>query len=298
MDNQVVSSSGYYTHSGKFTLRGVVFSLVVGCAAAAGLAVVYGFLVQYNPFVYFNAIGCFFFAAIMGTIAGKFLHSGDVRNNTVALAIGLAVGTAGLYVSWAVWVYALAHRSEPPLDVGIVTLLVNPPALWTLIGIINKTGAWTMAGSTVSGVVLWIIWLIEAVVILGVTAAMANSGINEQPFCERCERWCETSKNVVRTKFAGSDEVKQQLTNHNFQFLEQLGAADRNAAQWLRIDLDSCGRCHMTNALTAKSVRIEVKKGKASEKSTDVMSKLLISQGEHDDLRRLGTRLRPTSAAT
>src|SRR5207237_5803736 len=186
-------------------------------------------------------------------------------------------GTVGLYVSWAVWVFALAHRADPPLDVGLIALLVKPHALWTLIVKINELGAWTMFGSTVSGVMLWIIWLIEAVVILGVTAALAHSGINEQPFCERCERWCETAKNVLRTKSADASEVRQQLTNHNLQFLEKLGGVEQNAPQWLRIDVDSCGRCHMTNALTARSVRIEVKKGKASEKTSDLMSKFLIS---------------------
>src|SRR5258706_6562021 len=297
MDNQMVSSSGYYTHSGKFTLRGILFGVFIGAAAAAVPAFVYGFLVQYNPFIYINALGTFFFAATMGTIAGKFLRNGNVRNNAIAILIGLVVGTVGLYVSWAVWVFALAHRADPPVDVGLVALLAKPQALWGLIVKINEAGAWTLAGSTVSGVVLWIIWLIEAIVILGVTAALARSGINEQAFCERCEWWCETTKNVVRTKSAEANEIRQQLTNHNFQFLEKLGGVDQNPPQWLRIDLYSGGQCHLTNALTARSVRIEVKKGKASEKATDVMTKYLISQSEHDELRRLGIRLRTTASA-
>src|SRR5947207_10136134 len=123
----------YYSHYGKFTLRGILFGVFIGAAAVALLAFVYVFLVQYNPFIYINALGSFFFAATMGTIAGKFLRNGNVRNNAIAILVGLAVGTVGLYVSWAVWVFALAHRADPPVDVGLVTLLAKPQALWGLI---------------------------------------------------------------------------------------------------------------------------------------------------------------------
>src|SRR5258708_4016650 len=165
MDNQMLGSSGYYTHSGKFTLRGVLFGLLAGCVAAAILAVAYGYLVQYNPFVYLNALACFFFAAILGAVTGKYLRSGNVRNNTLAIVVGLIVAAVGLYVSWGVWVFALAHRGDEPANIGLIELLTHPAALLTLIVKINEAGPWTMFHTNVSGMFLWIIWLIEAVTI-------------------------------------------------------------------------------------------------------------------------------------
>jgi hypothetical protein len=68
----------YYAHSGRFTLAGIIGGVLVGSIAAIVFAFVYGYLVQYNPFIYINALGSVFFGALIGMAAGKFLKSGKV----------------------------------------------------------------------------------------------------------------------------------------------------------------------------------------------------------------------------
>jgi hypothetical protein len=42
---------------------------------------------------------------------------------------------------------------------------------------------------------------------------------------------------------------------------------------------------------------IEIKKGKASEKSSAVVSRLLLSQGEYDSVRQLGYKMKKGAVA-
>lgn len=288
-------TNAYYAHSGKFTLVGIIGALVVGSAAAIALSFVYGYLVQYNPFIYINIIASVGFGALMGVAAGKFLKTGKVRNNAVAITTGALVGVVGLYVSWAVWLFALLSRANQPANLSAI--LLQPAVVWKLIVEINKTGAWEMFHQTVSGVVLAIVWFLEAAIILTMSGSMAYEAINEHPFCERCGQWCETAKGVVLAKPAAADEVRRNMESHNFAYLEKLGDRGANASEWLRVDVDSCTKCRTTNALTASEVMIEIKKGKESEKSSAVVSGLLLSQGEYDSVRQLGYKMKKSASA-
>src|SRR5688572_641850 len=45
----------------------------------------------------------------------------------------------------------------------------------------------------VTGIGMWILWGIEALMVLGIAAVMGRSRAAE-PFCENCDRWCEKSE--------------------------------------------------------------------------------------------------------
>src|SRR5829696_629955 len=98
--------SAYYRHSGRFSLPRLAIALPIALVAAAVLALAYGYLFAYLP--------------IVGYVS-------------FIIAAGF-----GLYVSWVVWVHAIAGRAD--VDIPMMELATSPVALVDLIVQINKHG--------------------------------------------------------------------------------------------------------------------------------------------------------------
>lgn len=91
----------------------------------------------------------------------------------------LIAGTIILYFSWATWLNLLENFSRIAdwgLDVkvshitipGMLRLLSHPQEMWTLMTAVNKVGTWGLAeGWIVTGIPLWICWILDALIIYG-----------------------------------------------------------------------------------------------------------------------------------
>ena len=91
----------------------------------------------------------------------------------------LIAGTIILYFSWATWLNLVENFSRIAdwgVDVKVshitipetLRLLSHPQEMWTLITAVNKVGTWGLVeGWIVNGILLWICWLIDALIIYG-----------------------------------------------------------------------------------------------------------------------------------
>ena len=91
----------------------------------------------------------------------------------------LIAGTIILYFSWATWLNLVENFSRIAdwgVDIkvshitipGTLRLLSHPQEMWTLMTAVNKVGTWGLAeGWIVNGILLWICWLIDALIIYG-----------------------------------------------------------------------------------------------------------------------------------
>ncbi len=279
----------YYRHSGKFSVQGAATGLAAGLASGLVLAFIYSYLILYIPFVYVNFLLTAGFGSLLGGITARFLRRGKLRNTKVALLMVIIVATASLYASWVVWIYAFIRRQGA--DVSLLPIASQPRLLWQLIQRVNEVGAWSFLHVTPTGPALGFVWIVEASMILGF-AIWVGAGAISEPFCESCQRWCELTEGVAVVGEGDPKELKSRMEKKDFSFPEKLGAKKPGASSWFRLDLHSCPQCGMVNTLSIRKVRVSVdKKGKSSEKTKNVMSKLLLNAAETESLRRLSRTL-------
>lgn|GEM_PF-4452518 len=245
----------YYEHSGKFSIFGLISAVVIGSSLAAILGALYAYLKLWIRLDIISIFGAIGFGAIVGYVTGKRLTRGNVRNSPVAVSAGAISGLVGVFVSWAVWLNA---RRLP-------------------------------ADSASS-----FIWIFDAIVVVTPAIALVLAAV-DHPFCESCGRWCETLRSAAMLSNSDATEFRRQVESHNFDFLARLGTKEPDALAWIRLDVSTCTRCHVTNAISAYRVKLRYKNGKRSEVTSRVLRWLIISPGEADALQRVAQRMRASA---
>lgn len=283
----------YYKSSGEVTVAGLGAGLLGGLLVALGLSFAYSYLISYSPSVYLNLLATAGHACALGFVVGWLLKSGKMRSPAVGVFVTVIVALAAYYFSWAVWLSVLLGRGD--YDVSAVTLASRPGALLDLIMSVNENGAWTIGRGSknpVTGVSLWIVWGVEALTVLVVPPVLAWRAMNSDPFCEFCGEWCEEDRGLVSLAQAEPAGLKQVFESKQFERLKSVGAKDSGAADWYRLDMHRCKRCDKTNTLTVKSERITFdNKGNSKVESKDLLSMLVLSPPEVEELRRVSREL-------
>ena len=266
--------SVYYRPSGRFGAGGIPVSLFLGAAAGVVLGVGHGYLTRYNPYIYFNFLATFALGFVIGVAVIIGARAGKIRAPWLAGALGAACGLVGLYAAWVAWIHVLLVQGK----VDMPTWIVAPAALWRVIKVVNENGAWSLgSGDTpTTGALLWVLWAIEAAVIVGVAAAVSWSWVNTTPFCEPCDAWTEKEIKAAKLGPAASiANLKQSLEAKEFRPLAELGQA--TPALFTEMDLLVCPRCRQVGFLTVRNVAITVDKRKKQQVSkTDVVKNLTI----------------------
>lgn len=293
--------SPYYKPSNKMPVPGIMALLAGGIVAALILALVYIYAVWYIPFVYINFFICLGFGLVLGAVLAVLVRLGKLRSPGAVGALALLVGLVAVYLEWGVYL-ALLFNSETT-GVGkeadtttsfsaslFLDIIAHPAAMWLAIQKINETGTWTLKGATPSGVFLAVIWVIEAVMILGATYLMAKAQATE-PFSETSNEWAAEETLAHPLTFA-QDAAATRTALETGQF-HHLTPHTGTAAEdpFARLKLHSAPNDHNCRYLTLENVTTTIdKKGKASQSATTVVQHLAISPAAFAELqRRFGT---------
>lgn len=283
----------YYKPSGEVTVAGLGAGLFGGLLVALVLAFVYSYLIAYIPFVYVNVLCTIGYACALGFIIGWLLKSGKMRNPAVGVFVTVIVALAAYYFSWAVWLSAMLGRGD--YDVSAFTLASQPSTMLEVILRVNENGAWSIGRggkNPVTGTFLWIVWAIEAGIVLIAPPVLAWGVLDSEPFCEFCGEWCEEDQGLVSLRQTEPAGLKQVFESKQFERLKAVGAKDSDSADWFRLNLHRCKSCDRTNTLTVKSEKITFdSKGNAKTQSKDLFAKLSLSQPEVEELRRVSREL-------
>jgi hypothetical protein len=277
-----MEGSKAYRHSGRFSGLGVARAFVAGILVAVPMAFVYAYAILYVPLVgtvTFVLTGGF--AAVVGFVVGYLLHASKVRNQAVTAATAAVVALFTLWASWVVWLYALLHRAD--VDVGLLTLVTEPSALWKLVVAVNEQGAWNLHGFTPTGAILWGLWAIEAGIIVGGVVLVAWFFVSS-PFCEACDAWSLEQKGLAVLGHTQKDALAPRLERGDYAVIGELPPP--SDAAYTRFDLHACGSCDALNALTATAVTVTVKKGKADKSEKTLVKYLLLSARQLADVKR------------
>lgn len=275
-----------YKHSGCFTVGGAVLAFGLGLAGGLPLAFLYSWGVIRIPEVKLACIATMVYGALVGVTSGVGAKWGKVRNGRVAAAIAICVATGSLYCSWAFWVRDVFHTFAHK-EVSALALMQRPWALWNLVKLINQYGTWGMSqNSPTTGTELWVIWVLEAVTVLGAAGLAAAAMIQAQPFCETCRAWCSSSEKLCLSPVSDLPQTKLLLEQHDLSFLQTLGPGNKKSSR-LNAELHSCRTCGELNTLTVQQVTVQPRKlGSPEVKTVNLASKLLISRQEADAFRQ------------
>ncbi|GMU63247.1 MAG: hypothetical protein AMXMBFR34_50100 [Myxococcaceae bacterium] len=273
-----------YVPSGRFSSHALVTVPLLGILLGALLATAYAYLTLYLPIV---GVVTFLLTGGVGLLLGMglsaLLHRGKVRNRMLGLALGLFVALVTFYVQWAVWSYALLRRDD--VDVSFLALLLQPWALWDVITVVNQHGAWSLKGATPTGGVLWALWAVEGLILVGLPTFLALASV-DTPYCEACESWCGETKGVRVTDVPADGEatVLALAERDDVAALSALGVS-HEGTPFLRWDLHACG-CGETSTLCASKVTPTVdKQGKPGEETTLWLSHWLLQKSQASSVR-------------
>lgn len=129
------------------------------------------------------------FTFLLGLTIAQVGKLAKCRNATVLRLMGMGIGTLSLYAAWASFLHALFAQQAGDTP-SIVEFALNPRLMWEAICAVNETGWYSIKSTTPSGIVLWLFWGVEIVVVIGGSWLFAELAISNELFCETCNRWC------------------------------------------------------------------------------------------------------------
>ncbi len=221
----------YYRPSGIIPGKGVVLSIVTGIILTLLLSVVYIALQWFIPFIYLNAFITIGLGIGILVSLDFALGIGKIRNTKYAFILSVFCGLLALYAQWALFVSLMYEatgnmgggtwvKSSFNLN-GFWYIFTHPKLLFDAVISLNEVGTFSIKKSPVSGGFLWIVWLIEAVMIVGIPAILALSGKASKPFSELTDTWMHEKELETRLDFIEDKEgFVQKLINGNFEVLK------------------------------------------------------------------------------
>jgi hypothetical protein len=271
--------AGYYRHSGRFSVPRLALVVAVTSVVAVVLAFVYAYAFAYIPIIgYVSFLLAIGFGFTVGFVASKMAIVGHARSSLVAILVTVLAMAVGYYVSWSVWLHAIAGRSE--MDLPISELATSPSGMWALIRAINETGVWTMHGFTPKGGVLWLFWGLEVAFIFVPAVYAASTGVGRTAYCEACGRWC-VDRAPIDLGIADITVLGHELEAGNLQALAELPPRGPDELVWTRVEVKVCPDqdCGRTNTLSLSTVALVADdEGNVKEKVDLDIDRLLIDR--------------------
>lgn len=279
-----------------------------GVVAAAVLALVYIFAVWYIPFIYINFLICAGFGLVLGAVLMQLVRAGKLRRPKGVAALAALVGLAAVYLEWAAYLTLQFHSTTtgtgPDADTStsfsagtFASVQAQPGAMWAAMTELNQTGTWTLKGTTPSGIFLWLIWAVEAAIIVGGAYLLAASQADE-PFSEMANEWAEeeTLAHPIGYAHDGAATRTALETGQFHTLTPHLDAAE--LSQFARLKLHCAPNDATCQYLTLENVKKERdNKGKVTESTAAVVQRLAISSAASQELKkRFGTA--PTDPGT
>ena len=142
-----------YLHSGRWSPLGLLMPLVVMGVLTAVTGLLYSILIHWNPFIYVSFLATFVYCFSIGWLSSKLVKIGRVRQRRLSFVIGLLCGAWALYAAWVAHSFVLTDYHE---------FLFLPPDLINFIIMLSEFGSWGFGETPVTGILLVIVWLIEA----------------------------------------------------------------------------------------------------------------------------------------
>ena len=277
----------FYRHSGKFSPHGLALALVVPIVAGFPLGYVYAYLIKWIPFIYLNVFITAGYGGVVGFLAGWMLKFGKVRNNALAPLCGLLAGLSGLYLGWNGHIHA--YFGDSPA-------FCLPDEMLKGMKYLYAHGSWTLKGEPVTGVILGIVWAVEALMILSLSTLVSYVMISGSPFDERTESWLDQEKKISTLEPFTQPAQLEAFKAGDLNSLFQARAKREGASTFGRLTVKHSPKCEEFFTVTVANVTVNIdKKGKITEKTQKLASDVIVSKSMFDQITKL-EQLKPETA--
>lgn len=292
--NELASTTAkFYRHSGKAPVTGLILIGIAGFVAVPILGLIYGYLLRYIPFIYINIFIVLGYAYAISFVISRVAKFGKVRNMFLIGLAGFFFGLLADYIGWVAWIAAMV--GEPSYLIGFFF----PLDIVAIITEIAKEGAWTLSGITPTGAFLYLIWFVEACIVIGGSTYLSVIALSEIPFCEDSEAWAD--KKTMLGTFAPAEnpaQFKASVSQGSFAPFNELKPLQAGARQFTLLEVFECEQCKSFFVLNVKNVVVTVNnKGKAETKLKPVVSNLIVTPTILASLRRLAEVPQPAAIA-
>ena len=234
-----------------------------------------------------------------GLVTLAAIKVGRVRTRATATVLAALIGLVALYASWVAWPWAVLNRQG--IAFNPLQLVASPTLHFDLVRAINAEGVWSYDRVPVRGVILLIVWIVEAVlIVLGavvVAVTVSQDGV-DRPYCERCRRWCVRQRGLPDLAAVDEERVAAEVEAKDFDALAARGPLldDDEPHIWLK--LFRCPKCGETNVLTVKRVALVVnEQGAYVARSTPLVEGLLLTAAEAERVLAMKARVDAMAAA-
>ena len=260
-------SSLYYKESGQLGTMGPTLMGIGGLIASLVLGAIYAYATFYIPFIYINFLITLGLGIGLGFVVGKAALIGKVRNQRAVVVFALVAGVLAEFFNWVFWIHAAFEQEM---------LTFSFSAILDVMQVLAEEGAWSVFGITPSGIMLYLVWLIEAGIIIGTTTLIAMGHAIGKPFCENCDRWVDTE--VVSSRLARiihPAKLVEDLENQDFTTITALEQVEHNATRRTKLELSTCKNCEQDHYLSVTMIDVEIdNEGKAEEKEDILVENL------------------------
>lgn len=212
-----------YKPSGRF--GGLAFPLaLVGIVVAVALSFIYHHVLYWIPLIYANFLATLGLGFALGAIGAFIVNTGKVRSILLTLVVGLLMTLAALggkyyfqYQQMLTDIVAFEMKDPKLADVDPVEMREFVGERVTFMEHINIRAeeGWNIGrgggGAPVSGIFVYVIWLIEFGIVVFFAVTVALNAANE-PFSEKLGEWASEEEVVMSLPVTNEEMVSQIQT--------------------------------------------------------------------------------------
>ena len=238
-----------YSPSGFF--QPLTFALFLA-ATVGGVAAawIYQLAMHWIPFIYLNLIICGGFGFGLGWAASWAIKTGHCRNRMIALLMALPLVAVAVVASHF-WEYTrfisdVRENVAKEKQLELTTEQVKKELPFSKYVELKVEEGWQVSnhgssGSKMNGVMVYIIWGLEGLILLGVALAMTWAAVGE-PYCERCNQWGAPRKMLLQG--LSRSDADPPLQSGDLDAVIQLPLPpDPNLSVALALTATLCPRC-------------------------------------------------------
>ncbi len=224
-----------YSHSGGIGW-GVLLPVVGVCGAVVGAAPYVYANIQESVAGYFSIVLVVWLAACAAFPVAFAARILKCRNRAFLRVVSTGTALVAIYGGWTFFSVGEEGLSFP----SIVDAAADPLAIWSLVSRVNASGWYEIAGVTPSGVMLGVLWVFEALIVIGASQVLALRFIDGRAYCDDCSRWCVPGKDVMVPVTAG--QTMKGIRADGLGSLQAVTIPDE-VSRTLQIYTWTCPRC-------------------------------------------------------
>jgi len=202
-----------YQPSGRFGPAALALAPLLALAAGAA-AWIYQRLLELTPVIFLN----FFLTLLYGFLLGKgsvaVVDRGKCRNVAFAALIALAAGIVAVASGHSFAFLRFKWREIPKLPPAVQAAAAENYGFGEYLedfveeGWLLSHDKWGPIPTKVSGVFVYIVWLIEAGILVGIPVLM-TPGAARRPFCEASDAWAEDGIDTMIFPAPSSEAIER-----------------------------------------------------------------------------------------